>query len=254
VLLDPFVAAHGVNENENTAMNMVAMILTSLADRLDVAISAAHHTPKGAHDAGDTSKSRGASAVVAAARLNFTVTPMSVEEADRFKIDPELRRGYIRFDKGNGTNLLPPARYAKWFQLESINIGNGTDTRPDDNMQVIVPWEPPVMVIEPEVARKIFLTFDAGMADGQPSSGRRMACQTTQTVRRAPSQRRMPILGLARAPASTSWSSAPARKLGFRFRHMPTCCAMPRASRWPTPAATPARSRHTSATRTFATR
>ena len=166
VIADPFVKLHGIPENDNTGMDMVEQILTDLADRLGVAVSVPHHTVKGAPDPGNAHKGRGASAVNDAARIVYTITPMSEYEAERFGIEVEWRHSYIRVDKGK-VNILPPARVAQWFQLVSVSIDNATDERPADYVQAVVPWTPPATVIEPETLRAIFNGFEAGMADGE---------------------------------------------------------------------------------------
>jgi RecA-family ATPase len=43
VMLDPFVKTHGIPENANTEMDMVAQLLTDMAAKYDIAVDVPHH-------------------------------------------------------------------------------------------------------------------------------------------------------------------------------------------------------------------
>jgi RecA-family ATPase len=60
VSLDPFVKAHSVEENSNSAIDDVIQVLTDLAVAHDIAVDAPHHTSKGAAEPGNASRGRGA--------------------------------------------------------------------------------------------------------------------------------------------------------------------------------------------------
>jgi RecA-family ATPase len=81
--LDPYVKAHGVPENDNGLMDMVAQILTNLAAKHNIAVALAHHARKGAGEPGDADRMRGASATKDAGRLSRTVTVMARDEGKR---------------------------------------------------------------------------------------------------------------------------------------------------------------------------
>ena len=73
----------------------------------------------------------------------YTLSPMSSDEADQFGIEEELRRYYVRMDKGK-VNTTPPARYATWFKLVGVHLGNATADYPEgDNVQTVESWTPP---------------------------------------------------------------------------------------------------------------
>jgi hypothetical protein len=143
VMLDPFVKSHSVEENLNSAIDGVAQMLTDLATKHNIAVDAPHHVRKGQMEAGDAEAGRGASALIAAARLVYTVLPMSTEEAQAFGIKPEDRRDHIRVDSGK-VNITKASRSAKWFHLVSVPLGNATALYPaGDEVQTVEPWSPP---------------------------------------------------------------------------------------------------------------
>src|SRR5262249_5534166 len=62
ISLDPFVKAHSVDENSNSAIDDVAQVLSDLAAKHDIAVDIPHHTRKGSADPGNAERGRGASA------------------------------------------------------------------------------------------------------------------------------------------------------------------------------------------------
>jgi hypothetical protein len=143
VTLDPFVKSHAVTENINDAIDAVAQVLTDLAAKYNIAVDAPHHVSKGTPDPGNANRGRGASAFVDAARLVYTLTPMSVEEAKTFGVPEDERFGFVRMDKGK-VNIAPPARKATWFKLVGVHLGNGTQIYDKgDSVQTVEPWSPP---------------------------------------------------------------------------------------------------------------
>jgi DNA polymerase I-like protein with 3'-5' exonuclease and polymerase domains len=143
VILDPFVKLHALGENDNAAMDAVADLLVQLAHEYNIAIDSPAHTRKGMTAAGDADARRGASAVRDAGRLEYTLIPMSEDEAKAFGIEIEERRFYLRLDSAK-VNLLPPAAYASWFRLIDVPLGNGTAEYPEgDHVQTVESWTPP---------------------------------------------------------------------------------------------------------------
>jgi RecA-family ATPase len=86
VSLDPFVKSHSVEENNNSGIDDVVQVLTDMASEYNIAVDAPHHTSKGASDPGNANRGRGASAMKDAARLVYTLSPMSTDEAKAFGI------------------------------------------------------------------------------------------------------------------------------------------------------------------------
>jgi len=143
VIIDPFVKSHSVEENANGAIDFVTNILASIAIDHNCAVDAPHHISKGAADAGNADRARGGSAFKDAARLVYTLTPMSEDEAKAFGLTEVYRHALIRMDSAK-VNIAPRAGIAKWFRIVSVNIGNGTELYPrGDEVQTVEPWSPP---------------------------------------------------------------------------------------------------------------
>jgi RecA-family ATPase len=143
ISLDPFVKAHSVDENSNSAIDDVAQVLSDLAAKHDIAVDIPHHTRKGGADPGNAERGRGASATKDAGRLIYTLTVMTPEEAQAFGVTEEERRLYIRMDSAK-VNIAPPMRQAKWFRLIGVSLGNTTERYPHgDTVQTVEPWVPP---------------------------------------------------------------------------------------------------------------
>ena len=72
-----------------------------------------------------------------AGRLDYTLIPMSEDEANSFGIEPKERRFYLRLDSAK-VNLLPPAASASWFRLVDVRLGNVTPDYPEgDRVQTV---------------------------------------------------------------------------------------------------------------------
>jgi hypothetical protein len=143
VMLDPFVKSHSVEENLNSAIDDVAQILTDLATKHNIAVDAPHHVRKGQMEAGDAAAGRGASALIAAARLVYTCLPMTEDEAKIFDISPEDRRDYIRVDSAK-VNIARASRNATWFHLVNVSLDNASTLYPaGDQVQTVESWSPP---------------------------------------------------------------------------------------------------------------
>jgi hypothetical protein len=167
--LDPFVKLHALEENDNSAMDFVCDLLTTLAMEYDIAVDAPHHTRKGQMTPGDAEAGRGAGATKDAGRLVYTLTTMSEEEAKQFGINPENRATYVRLDKGK-VNLAPPARVAEWFKLLGVPLNNGNDEYPaGDEVQTVEPWKPPKLWegLASETLNAALTEIDSGMPNGQ---------------------------------------------------------------------------------------
>jgi AAA domain len=177
VSIDPFVKAHGVEENDNNAIDAVVTMLAKLAIELDIAIDCPHHTNKGLSDPGNADKGRGASAFKDGARLVYSLTEMAPEDAAIFGISDEQRRHLVRVDSAK-VNIAPKATGAKWFSLESVPLDNGTDEYPNgDNIQVVRPWYPPDIwqSIPTVIANAILDDIDRGLAGGSRYSNHNRA-------------------------------------------------------------------------------
>ena len=183
VAIDPFVKAHSVEENLNSAIDDVVQILTDLSAKYNLAIDAPHHISKGAGDPGNANRGRGASAMKDAARLVYTLTPMSEKEAETFGIPEEIdRRQFIRVDSAK-VNIAPPGFSARWFQLVSVPLDNPSSLYPNgDHVQTVKPWLPPDVWadLDDKLVNHILAAIDKGLPDGNrytdgPNAGEREA-------------------------------------------------------------------------------
>jgi hypothetical protein len=174
--IDPFVKSHSIEENANGAVDFVASILATLAIEHDCAIDVPHHVKKGDNEAGDADAGRGASAFKDAARLVYTLKPMTDEEAKTFGVSDEERRRLIRMDSAK-VNIAPAAS-AKWFRLIGVRLGNGTDQYPNgDEVQTVEPWAPPNIwqAVTSLAQNAILEEIEAGLPDGALFSDHHLA-------------------------------------------------------------------------------
>ncbi|QRM28683.1 AAA family ATPase [Microvirga sp. VF16] len=140
VILDPFVSVHQVSENDNGAIDAVAKTINRIAQRTNCAFGLNHHVRKTNGAEATVEDGRGAVALLSAARAARTINQMTQAEADKWGV--ENRRLHFRTFDGKA-NLAPPSENSTWFKLESIDLGNATDTRPSDWIGVVAQWEPP---------------------------------------------------------------------------------------------------------------
>lgn len=128
LFVDPFVKAHECDENNNMEMDKVVGIFSRIAHRTGAAICLVHHANKAGSnpnkEAGDMNISRGASAIVNAARIAHTIAPMNGDEATKFGISEDKRRWYLRMDNAKA-NMQPPAAYANWYERLNVILLNG---------------------------------------------------------------------------------------------------------------------------------
>jgi hypothetical protein len=124
LILDPFVALHGVSENDNNKINAVCRHFAMVAEKTGCAIELVHHVRKRAPDQGEYSvdDARGASALLAAMRSARTLNPMTKEEAARAGVEKPYH--YFRVNNGKA-NLAPPSDQSTWRRLVSVQLGNG---------------------------------------------------------------------------------------------------------------------------------
>ena len=169
VALDPFVKTHGVDENNNSAIDEVVQILTDMTQKYYIAVDIPHHMTKGLADPGNANRGRGASAMKDAARLVYTLTAMTADEAKVLGVDEAQRRFLVRMDGGK-VNIAPPATDATWFRLVGVPLGNPNATYVNgDIIQTVERWTPPdiwrdmpILIIQ-----KILNAIEAGLPNGE---------------------------------------------------------------------------------------
>ncbi|WP_085810714.1 AAA family ATPase [Sphingomonas sp. TZW2008] len=147
LVIDPFVSSHGVSENDNSAVDAVVKTWASIAKRASCSIVLVHHSKKLGSEKVTAESSRGASALVSAARVTLVLNRMDKDEAQRFGIaeDKERRRIFtVQDDKANRA----PAEDAQWYRLASQNVDNSTGQddpfgEEGDSVGVVTRWSPP---------------------------------------------------------------------------------------------------------------
>ena len=125
VVFDPFVSIHDLNENDNPMIDRLAKRLVKLASTANCAAHLVHHTRKSNGAENDADSSRGASALVAAARIVRVLNAMTAADAEQAELPKGSHRRFFRtsLDK---QNLAPAQSDRNWHELVSVDLGNGT--------------------------------------------------------------------------------------------------------------------------------
>lgn len=141
LIIDPFVSSHAVDENSNTKIDKIVKAWARVAKAADCVIVLVHHTSKAGSAEVNTNSARGASALSSAARSLLTLNRMTTDDTKKYGIDEEKRRRFIVVsdDKHNRA----PAESGTWFELKSVDLGNGSFEHLGDNVAALQSWSPP---------------------------------------------------------------------------------------------------------------
>ena len=142
LIVDPFVSSHGADENSNTRIDAIAKAWARVAKRANCVVILVHHSRKLGGQKVTAELSRGAVALINAARIALVLNRMDGDEGTRLGIADETeRRRYfsVQDDKHNRA----PAEKADWFRFVSVDLGNGTESQAGDSVGVVEPWTPP---------------------------------------------------------------------------------------------------------------
>ncbi len=127
-ILDPFVSAHRMGENDNNAIDAVIKRLGKLAERANCAVEIVHHVrkPSGGNTAQtDVNDARGASALVGGVRSARVLNVMSEEIAAEIDgITIEDRFSYFSVSNGKA-NMTKRSGEGKWRHLADFDLKNG---------------------------------------------------------------------------------------------------------------------------------
>jgi hypothetical protein len=162
--IDSFIRTHGVNENDNSAIQEVVECFEDIATVTQCAVHLWHHTRKAGGEPATIETTRGAIAFVDACRSARIMETMSTKEYEQLlKVLPDMAPAGFYFRAFNGKrNFAPPAEQSDWFKLESIALANG------DNVGVATAWQyPGTSALMPDTIARIFAEIDQGMASGQ---------------------------------------------------------------------------------------
>lgn len=126
IILDPLVKIHKCDESDNVQMDFVMECLTDLAREARVAILALHHTSKinaskQEDKVGNMDIGRGASAIVNASRVAFTLLNASEQDAEDYGLQDDERFMWVRLDDAK-MNLALSSNKATWFFKEGVRI------------------------------------------------------------------------------------------------------------------------------------
>lgn len=124
LILDPLVKIHHCDESDNVQMDFVMETLTDIAHASNIAILALHHTSKGGSSdqrTGNMDIARGASAIVNAARIGFTLLTASQQDAEEYGLQEDERHMFVRLDDAK-MNLALASNTATWFRREGVRI------------------------------------------------------------------------------------------------------------------------------------
>ena len=124
VILDPFVSAHLVNENNNGSVQAVVAMLRKMARDTNASVQLVHHIRKGNGDDATIDSVRGAGSLIGAARAARVINRITPEDAMALGVDEQQARGIFRIDDGKA-NLAPPADKAVYRRMQSVEIANG---------------------------------------------------------------------------------------------------------------------------------
>lgn len=170
LIVDPFTETFEGDENDNSEVKWAMKIWRDeIARRTGCVVYLVHHTVKYAgNGAGDANVIRGAGAIVNSTRISATLMPMSQEDAEMLGIDQGERHMYVRYDDAKANQSLK-TNTARWFQKVSVELENGDDDHPGDEVGALCPWSAPD-AFENLTAHRIKTILDmvqAGMGTGE---------------------------------------------------------------------------------------
>jgi hypothetical protein len=133
LMIDPFVKSHRVNENDNTAIDMVATQWAEIADYTGCCIGLLQHPRKTGGGEVTVDDSRGASALINASRAARVLNRMTKPEATNAGVAEKTAWRYFRVEDGKAS-MAPMTENADWYRLEPVSLANG------DNIGVAATW------------------------------------------------------------------------------------------------------------------
>lgn len=142
LIIDPFVASHAVNENDNSKIEGVVRQWMRVAEEGGCSIELVHHVRKG-NGVNETTveDGRGAGALLAKVRSARVLNGMSKTEAQEIGIDERERFGFFKVETGKA-NLAPRGDGAVWRRMIGVPLGNRIDTM-EDEVGVPTAWKKP---------------------------------------------------------------------------------------------------------------
>lgn len=124
VIIDPWIGAIDINENDNSAMNTATAGVRQVADEAQCSIGVVHHIRKTNGEDATIDSVRGAGSLIGAARAARVVNKVAEDDAISIGVPPDQARGLFRVDDGKA-NLAPPASDAVYRRMVGVQIENG---------------------------------------------------------------------------------------------------------------------------------
>ena len=124
IIIDPFISAHLVNENNNGSIQAVVAMLRKLARDTNSAIQLVHHIRKGNGDDATIDSVRGAGSLIGAARAARVINRITPDDAMALGVDEHDALGIFAVDDGKA-NLAPPSDKRIYRRMLSVEIANG---------------------------------------------------------------------------------------------------------------------------------
>lgn len=144
LIVDPFAETFEGDENDNSEVKWAMKIWRDqIARATGCAVYLVHHTTKGAAGkAGDADVVRGGGSIVNNTRISSTLMPMTREEAEEVGLNASDRHLYVRFDDAKANQSLKSGQ-ARWFEKITVELANGTEDDPADEVGALRPWRLP---------------------------------------------------------------------------------------------------------------
>ena len=142
MIIDPFVASHAVNENDNMKIEAVVRQWMRVAEEGGCSIELVHHVRKGnGQNETTVEDGRGAGALLAKVRSARVLNGMAKTEAQEIGIEEKERFAFFKVETGKA-NLAPRGEGAVWRKMVSVPLGNRIDAR-EDEVGVPTVWVKP---------------------------------------------------------------------------------------------------------------
>lgn len=123
VIIDPWVGANQINENDNVAMNAAVAVVRHVADKTYAAMCLVHHIRKTNGEDATIDSVRGAGSLIGAARAARIVNRVDKDDAMRLGVSEGEALGIFRVDDGKA-NLAPPAEKALYRRMVGVKLPN----------------------------------------------------------------------------------------------------------------------------------
>jgi hypothetical protein len=146
LILDPFISAHEVDENDNSKIQQAAALFVRIASETHAAVEIVHHVKKGTgvgKNEVTADSGRGAGALKDKARSVRVINGMTAKEAPKAGVAVEDRFDYFRVGNGK-SNLTRRSGRTEWRKMVSVNLGNNRRFwESGDSVGVVVQWRWP---------------------------------------------------------------------------------------------------------------